>query len=115
MFGAVQESSEDKRTLVCPVCREEVKLTTKGVNKLPVHFLVSSLKDTVDMETKVNKLKFKNYQILLINKYLPIILAKYLMLNEGALDKYNIIPQLEKKNEMHKRMLSFIDLLIFVS
>ena len=48
------ESSEDKGTLVCPVCREEVKLTKEGVDKLPVHFLVSSLKDTVDMETKVS-------------------------------------------------------------
>ena len=48
------ESSEDKETLVCPVCREEVKLTKEGVDKLPVHFLVSSLKDTVDMEKKVS-------------------------------------------------------------
>ena len=48
------ESSEDKETLVCPVCREEVKLTKERVDKLPVHFLVSSLKDTVDMETKVS-------------------------------------------------------------
>ena len=47
------ESSEDKRTLACPICREEVKLTKEGVGKLPVHFLVSSLQDTVDMETKV--------------------------------------------------------------
>ena len=47
-------SSKDKRTLVCPICREEVKLTKEGVGKLPVHFLVSSLQDTVNMETKVS-------------------------------------------------------------
>ncbi|XP_072013130.1 E3 ubiquitin-protein ligase TRIM56-like [Amphiura filiformis] len=46
-------SSKDKQTLVCPTCREEVKISKDGVNDLPVHFLVSSLKDTVDMEEKV--------------------------------------------------------------
>ncbi|XP_072013132.1 E3 ubiquitin-protein ligase TRIM56-like [Amphiura filiformis] len=48
-------SSKDKKTLVCPTCREEVKISKDGVKDLPVglHFLVSSLKDTVDMEEKV--------------------------------------------------------------
>ncbi|XP_072051918.1 E3 ubiquitin-protein ligase TRIM33-like [Amphiura filiformis] len=45
-------SSKDKQTLVCPTCREEVKISKEGVKVLPVHFLVSSLKDTVDMEEK---------------------------------------------------------------
>ncbi|XP_072051871.1 E3 ubiquitin-protein ligase TRIM45-like [Amphiura filiformis] len=45
-------SSKDKQTLVCPTCREEVKISKDGVKDLPVHFLVSSLKDTVDMEEK---------------------------------------------------------------
>ena len=47
-------SSEDKCTLACPTCRKVVKISTEGVQDLPVHFLVSSLKDTVDMEQKVN-------------------------------------------------------------
>ena len=47
------ESSADKRTLVCPICLEEVKLSREGVDSLPVHFLISSLQDTIDMETKV--------------------------------------------------------------
>ncbi len=46
-------SSKDKKTLVCPTCREEVKISKDQVKNLPVHFLVSSLKDTVDMEQKV--------------------------------------------------------------
>ncbi|XP_072014233.1 E3 ubiquitin-protein ligase TRIM71-like [Amphiura filiformis] len=45
-------SSKDKQTLVCPTCREEVKISKDSVKDLPVHFLVSSLKDTVDMEEK---------------------------------------------------------------
>ncbi|XP_072014187.1 E3 ubiquitin-protein ligase TRIM71-like [Amphiura filiformis] len=45
-------SSTDKQTLVCPTCREEVKISKDSVKDLPVHFLVSSLKDTVDMEEK---------------------------------------------------------------
>ena len=47
-------SSEDKCTLVCPTCRKVVKISKEGVKDLPVHFLVSSLKDTVDMEQEVN-------------------------------------------------------------
>ena len=46
-------SSADKCTLVCPVCRTEVKLSRKGIDELPVHFLVNSLQETVDMEQKV--------------------------------------------------------------
>ncbi|XP_072013787.1 E3 ubiquitin-protein ligase TRIM56-like [Amphiura filiformis] len=44
--------SEEKQTLVCPTCREEVRISKDGVKDLPAHFLVSSLKDTVDMEEK---------------------------------------------------------------
>ena len=46
-------SSTDKRTLFCPTCREVLKISKEGVRNLPVHFLVSSLQDTVDMEQKV--------------------------------------------------------------
>ena len=46
-------SSDDKSTLVCPVCRKVVPISRKGVTELPVHFLVNSLQETVDMEQKV--------------------------------------------------------------
>ena len=46
-------SREDKSTIVCPTCRKKSKVPKDGVKKLPVHFLVSSLKDTVDAENKV--------------------------------------------------------------
>ncbi|XP_072013107.1 uncharacterized protein [Amphiura filiformis] len=46
-------SSKDKQTLVCPTCRKDLKISKEGVKDLPVHFLVSSLKNTVDMEEKV--------------------------------------------------------------
>ncbi|XP_072014189.1 E3 ubiquitin-protein ligase TRIM71-like [Amphiura filiformis] len=48
-------SSKDKQTLVCPTCREEVKISKDNVKDLPVDFLVSSLKDTVDLEEKAQK------------------------------------------------------------
>ena len=46
-------SSADKSTLFCPVCRKKVKISRNGVQNLPVHFLVNSLKETVDMGQKV--------------------------------------------------------------
>ena len=46
-------SSKDKRTLVCPTCRKKFKLPKGGVKNLPVHFYLSSLQDTVAMDTKV--------------------------------------------------------------
>ena len=55
-------SSEDKRTLVCPTCRKVVNISAEGVKDLPVHFLVSNLKDTVDMEQKVNINKWRTHQ-----------------------------------------------------
>ena len=58
-------SSEDKSTLVCPVCRKKVKISRKGVKELPVHFLVNSLQETVDMEQKVRNSLIA--QILCIN------------------------------------------------
>ncbi|XP_072045109.1 E3 ubiquitin-protein ligase TRIM71-like [Amphiura filiformis] len=49
-------SSKDKQTLVCPTCRGEVKISKDSVKDLPVHFLVSSLKDTVDTEENAHVL-----------------------------------------------------------
>ena len=46
-------SSEYRRTLMCPTCRKILKLPKGGVKNLPVHFYLSSLQDTVAMDTKV--------------------------------------------------------------
>ena len=46
-------SRQDKSTIVCPTCRKKSKVPKDGVKKLPAHFFVSSLKDTVDAENKV--------------------------------------------------------------
>ena len=46
-------SSEDKNTLECPTCRKTFQLPEGGVRNLPVHFYLSSLQDTVAMDTKV--------------------------------------------------------------
>ena len=39
------EKSQVKGSLSCPTCRKDVKLPQDGVKGLPVHFLVSTLKD----------------------------------------------------------------------
>ena len=47
------KSRRKKNTLVCPTCKRTVKLPKDGVQGLPVHFIINSLQDTVDMESKV--------------------------------------------------------------
>ena len=49
-----QCTSRDKWTLTCPSCRKIVRISREGVKDLPVYFIVSNLKETVDMTQKVN-------------------------------------------------------------
>ena len=49
------EKSQVKGTLSCPTCREDVNLPKDGVKGLPVHFLVSSLKDIYEEVQEVRR------------------------------------------------------------